>query len=430
MQLHESILTYQTLRPVKGFWNTIRKNGAEHFKKLGMPTKNLEAWHYTSLRSIAERQLLPALDRSASQSSQSLLQKYTNEDFDTLIFVNGKFDQKLSSKKLLRQVRVSFVGDKLNRGIFSMIQKLRKRASEFEQDSMEALNSAFSDFGAVIEVMPNQVLQKPIQILNLKTISTALYPKFLIIGGRFSKFSLMECHASEFGQGISESWQNVSCEVVLGEGAHCELVRLQAESPIASHVSTSRFYLEKDSRLATLSVSLGGKLGRNNLAVHMLGPAAEAQVLGMTLTARQQHIDNKTLIDHAVGYCTTRQLYKSVLAGESRAIFCGRVHIKKDSQKANSEQLNQNLLLSEKAEANSKPELGIYADDVKASHGSAVGQVSNEEIFYLQSRAISKKEAIEMLSLGFVQELVEQVETDSIRQWLSEIVGQHYRSEL
>lgn len=432
MQIHESILTYQTLKPVKGFWRTIRRNGAEKFKVLGMPGKHLEAWHYTSLKSIQDRQLLPALDRSGALSSAELLKNYSGKDFYHLVFVNGEFQPKLSSAELLSKdlatkIKISKVGDKISSQIFSEVKKYRQRCAEFHQDAMEALNSAFSDFGAVIEIKKNAVIEKPLQILNIKTTSTALYPKFLVIADKFSKFSMVELHVSEFSKGVTDSWQNSCFEMVLSEGAHGEFIRIQVEDVVATHVSSSRFYLDRNSKLETLSISAGAKLGRNDLSVHLVGEGAEAQVNGMTISGGHQHLDNKTLIDHAVGQCTTTQLYKSVLGGHSRSVFTGRVHIKQDAQKANSEQLNQNLLLSSSAEANSKPELGIYADDVKASHGSTIGQISKEEIFYLQSRAISKEAALELLSFGFVQELVDKVSHQKIKQWLTLVVAQQFK---
>lgn len=449
MQLVESILTYQNLNPVKGYWKNIRKNASGEFSKLyqaqGMPGKDQEAWHYTSLKKFPERLLLPALDRSSKNSFVNLLNETASTEFFNLVYVNGQIHPDFTDPELLEAIEFSYekiknsdlkensdiemylVGQKCPRNLFKEIQQYRKKAAEFNQDSMEALNGAFADYGMILRISKNVKFEKPIQILNIKTHSTALYPRNVIFLEEGAQVNIIESFVSECGQGVVETWQNNHTEIVLKKGSHCDYVRWQAEDQKATHVGSTRFYLDRDSVLKSLVVSAGSKLTRHNLQVHLVGENAFAQINGISLSDGNQHVDNRTLIDHSVGNCQTSQLYKSILGGESKSIFSGRVHIKKDAQKASSEQLNQNLLLSEKAEANSKPELGIYADDVKASHGSTIGQISKEEVFYLMSRAISKDEALTMLSLAYIQELVDRIEVPSMKDWLSEGVQKYFR---
>ena len=196
-------------------------------------------------------------------------------------------------------------------------------------------------------------------------------------------------------------------------------IRIQEQGPAAIHIGRSRIYLEESSHLEAFSYATGASVCRHNLEVHCVGEQAFAQVNGLTLGSGSQHHDNRTLIDHAVGHCTTTQHYKSILDGQSRAVFNGQVLIREDAQKASSEQLNNNLVLSAQAEADTKPELMIYADDVKASHGSTVGQLNSDELFYFLSRAIPREKALEMLSLGFVQDLIDRLSNEQVRSWLS-----------
>jgi Fe-S cluster assembly protein SufD len=290
---------------------------------------------------------------------------------------------------------------------------------------MEALNSAFAQSGIVIEIPTEIALNKPLQVLYVQGTEKAAYPKTLVKVGARSQLSLIETYTS-YGEDQKSLTSSVT-EIVVEPSAKLEYTRVQSEGSLATHIGCTRLFLEKGSSAECLSYATGAALNRHNFDVYCIGQESSAQVNGLTLGSGEQHHDNHTLIDHMVGHCTTAQLYKSILDGKSRAVFNGRVQIRENAQKASSEQLNNNLLLTSQAEADSKPELGIYADDVKATHGSTVGQLNADEVFYFMSRAIPREKAVEMLSLGFVNDLIDRVSNESIRVWLSEHLAQAYR---
>lgn len=433
MNFKEAIEQFQNHRPAKGLWKQIRQSGRDHFLAQGLPSKDLETWHYTSLKSFPEDQLIPAAQMPSLKKSQlaNRIQEYLNPEFYNVVFVDGKLNKDLSSKTLAKGLVLSAIGSKKSLTVLTKIRTARAKVGEIRQDAMEALNSAFARDGLVLELSKDSSVKKPLQILHLKTNPNALYPKLLMNIGANSSLQLIETFVTlEVQKELPsrESLLDSATEINLEAAARLQYIRLQAQGLESSHVGSTRFILERDSWLDCLTVAAGSKLARHNLYVHCIGKQAFAYVNGLSISDKEQHIDNSTLIDHVVGECTTSQLYKSILGGNSKTIFCGRVQIRKDAQKASSEQLNQNLLLSKTAEANSKPELGIFADDVKASHGSSIGQVNAEEVFYLMSRAISRTQALEMLSLGFVQGLVEKQLNPVCRRWLTEIVLRQFRN--
>ncbi len=421
MSLQNAFQKFNQTVKAKAPWDTIRMNGFRYFESKGLPTKSDEAWHYTSLKSLPSEMLLPT---SASKASApAALKKELNASFYKIVFFNGQLVESLSDLSALKKVKVVTLDQVEKTSTLKSIRAARKDVQTLRQDSMEALNSAFAQSGIVIEIPAETVLSKPLQVLYVNDQKTASYPKTLVKVGARAKLSLIETYQA----GDQKSLTSAVTEIVVEDSAKLEYVRVQAEGSSATHVGRTRLFLRQHANAETLSYSVGAALSRHNLEVYCLGTEASAQIKGLTLGSGEQHHDNSTLIDHVVGHCTTTQLYKSILDGKSKAIFVGRVQIREQAQKASSEQLNQNLLLTSQAEADSKPELGIFADDVKATHGSTVGQLNPDELFYFMSRAIPRDKAVEMLSLGFVNELIDRVSNEEIRHWLSEHLAASYR---
>lgn len=418
MSLQNVFQKFNQTQKAFGPWALVRQNGFSYFEKHGLPTKLDEAWKYTSLKRLPEALLEPQDFSSlkVSKDLQKALRPYLNPEFFHLVFFNGALVNDLSDLKALKKIKIVGLEEIEQTSVFKTIRRARKQLGSVRQDAMEALNSAFAHSGVVIEVPAQTALEKPLQILYYQDSDKATYPKTLVKVGKAAKLTLVE----SFVGSVQKSVTDAVTEVVIEESGKLEYIRVQEESFQATHVGCTRVFLNKYSTLEALSYATGASLYRHNLDVYCMGEQATALVNGLTLGFGSQHHDNHTLIDHVVGNCTTRQLYKSILDGESRAVFNGKVHIRQDAQKAASDQLNQNLLLSSKAEADSKPELGIYADDVKATHGSTVGQLDAEELFYFLSRAIPREKAVEMLSLGFVNELIDRVSDKSVRNWLHE----------
>ncbi len=361
----------------KGPWATHRKNSAQLFLETGLPTKKDEAWKYTSLGLIKTKEFQFAELKETSARKQEL-ESHVISGAITLVYINGHFSKELSNfrnQKGLRLFRSVDVVQKSPQRL-KVFRGLRRQVKDLTQDSIEALNAASFQSGVYIEVDPKALLGKTLQLIYLSTEKNAFVPirNFIHVKSDAS-LNLVETFVGQDGSG---TYTNLVCDVLLEKRASLKWTLLQDESSSAVTTQKRRFFLQ-----------------------------SESQVL-----------DSHTMIDHVSGECSTQQLYKYILGGSSRSVFDGFVRIHEGAQKASSEQLNNNLLLSETAEADSKPNLMIYADDVKATHGSTVGRLDEEEIFYLQSRAISKAEARKMLALGFVTELLDYVTQDQLRDFL------------
>ena len=409
-------------RPGQKAWSQVRKNAYAYFAKAGLPTKKLEHWKYTGLSHLTESQLAPAASKPAPASDvKDSIKSYLSQDFYNLVFIDGNFIPEVSDlKNLQRQVQVETLEKVLGSqhslaSVIAEIKSLKTNLGSIRRDAMEALNASFTTEGWVVSVAKNLSLDRPLHLIFFSHGAGAQYPRTFVNIGESSKVQVL----LSFLGGSQASMTNSVTEIICKRNSHLSFNSLQDLEFDGSIVQSTRVFLSKDSNLESLSYQTGAALSRHNLDVFLVEENASARIDGLTLTGGKQHVDNHTNIEHIKGHGTTTQLYKSLLAGNSRAVFNGRVHIHPQAQKANSDQLNKNLLISGQAEADSKPELAIYADDVKATHGSTVGQLNAEEIFYFQSRAIPKDKAIELLSLGFNQEITGRISHPALKAFLN-----------
>ena len=393
-----------------------REQAHQIFLKQGIPSKKEEAWKYTSLKKLTVLDLVPSV---ASKNDQNLMNEHRHSKFHQIFVVNGQlFARASDKKKLAGALQISRKYKTLNK----IFRQARKESGKIRQESLEALNFYHSQ-PLNIFVKPGSHLKKPLQIVFLSNSSGAQYPRIQLVVGKNAKMDLIETYVSS----DKKHFTDAVTEIVLEASSQLKYLRVQTENKQTIHFGCTRVFLKENSNLESLTYATGAEISRHNLDIHCLGAAAKASVNGLTLGGGEQHFDNSTLIDHVVGNCITEQLYKSLLAGKSKAVFRGQVEIRPGAQKAFSDQLNKNLLISKEAEADSIPQLNIYADDVKATHGSTVGQISEEEIFYLLSRAIDRDKAIELLSLGFVKDLVDRVSDLDTRHWLLKNLEASYR---
>lgn len=398
----------------------IRANGARHFADKGLPTRKDEDWKYTSLKSLTAEALKPVAAGTLAEPLAQRLETICISKFINLVFIDGIL---AAHKPLPEGLTICEIplADGLE-AFLGKIRKVRKLAAPIRQDSLEALNSANLKSGIFISIPERRKLNRPIQIVSVSTTHGAVHPKIYVSVGKMSQLSLIETNLG----GVSESLINSVTEILMEPSAKLSYLRFQDQVPGSNAVGCTRIYLRRQAKLESLSVQTGADLSRHNLDIYCVGKGAEAQVNGLILGSGNQHFDNHTNIDHVVGHCTTKQLYKSILDGEAHSVFNGRVHIRAGAQKAFSDQLNANLLLGSGAEADSKPQLNIYADDVKATHGSTVGQLDAEELFYFLSRGISREKALEMLALGFAQDLLERISDRVIRNWMTDNLRSAY----
>jgi Fe-S cluster assembly protein SufD len=408
----------QTQYPMIGAGQSLRSFGQSRFAELGLPNRHQEEWHYTSLKEISSHEFELALLKKDTLATQKQDIALANTRFFNLIFIDGNFQASLSDLDgLKKEISIQEITQGMPVSVVNQNKVLK---------SLEALNQSYLQQGLIVEIPDEVSVSRPIQIVNLVTRTEVMcHPRLMLSLGKKSKLSLIENYLSK---GLS--WQNSVTEIKMAESSALEYLRMQDESQEAFNTGLTRIELMEGAALEALSFTVGAKLGRHDMEIMMLGSQSSARVQGLTLGSGEQHLDHNTLIDHVVGGCSTSQLYKSVLNQKARSVFTGMVKIRQGAQKANSDQLNNNLLLSRQAEADSRPQLEILADDVKATHGSTVGQLNAEELFYLLSRAIPKPVALEMLSLGFVQDLVFQVSHPDIQKWLEERLTQSYRQSM
>jgi len=375
------------------------QQGLNALKAMGVPTRQKEEWHYTSLKSLQEVSWKPIQSSLPTHDELLQIKTYLHPEFTNLVFFNGVFEKSLSSE--------------LPTGV-----KLSTNASSDQKldGFTKALSHTLQATNYTLEVAKDILIEKPLHLIlvgsAVESLASATNMK-IKMGGR-SKATIIESSYS-----ISQSQLSAEdMEIEVGDSATLTYVAHQSLAETCYQFKNIKALTGNTSQLTLLTMSLGAKLCRNDLYLGLTQPGASVQVLGATVVAGNQYVDNYTVMDHLVGQCQTTQLYKGILGGSSKTAFTGKVCIQKDSQKAFSEQLNNNMLLSSKAEANSRPMLEIYADDVKAGHGSTVGQLNPEEMFYLLSRGIKREVALPMLSFAFISEVVEKVEHEGARQWL------------
>ncbi len=372
----------------------IRQKAFDYFKSQGVPTRKDENFKYTSL------QFLNKLEFSAQASSlqkyQPNIKNFLEPNFYHLIFFNGVFQADLSS-----QIPDFKIGP------------LDLKADKYD-DSLMALNWALTEYPIRLEVPSGKIVDKPVQILFYSAGAVISSPHLQLIVGEKSRITVVEHYA---GEGTSVT--NAFVSVVAKSASHLTYVHCQEQDSTAHHLARTQFEVYQDAHVETLSYSAGALVARHSQKISLKGQGAFVKSLGLYVVAEHQHSDHSGLIDHEVGACTSYQIYKGLLKDNSRAVFNGKVLIRKDSQKAFSEQSNKNLLLSNDAEVDSKPQLEIYADDVQARHGSTVGQLDPEQLFYLNSRGISSTKALPMLSYGFLSDVIYQIENEKVVQWLT-----------
>lgn len=404
-----------------------RKKAFQSFQESGLPTRKLESWKYTSLKAFSEKVFTPLLwnEKKISSSAldiqlQSQIVAAKNSDFEQLFFVNGEFvfDQSTKLDRLESQgLKVETLSDEPP---VSSLNQL--------PDSMVSLQRAFSGFRLSLTLKKGVALAKPLQILHLVQVTNGpavmMQPQIRLHLGPGSSLSFLQ---TWLGSEASTYFVQPLVEVQLEEGSNLKLVDQQNLGRRAYFISHTFVTLNQGSNLMALSYQTGSLLSRNQLQVKIQGHHSSSQFLGLNVLGLNQHCDQNTRIQFIDGQSTSEQLYKSILSGEARSVFSGLIKINPQAQKSYSNQLNKNLLLSDKAQCDSEPQLEIEADDVKANHGSTVGQLSEDEIFYLRSRGLSKQKSVEMLSYGFAADMIERFEEKSLKSYLSKALSEDFK---
>lgn len=412
----ENSLNGEATSPV----HRLRLDAIEKLNELGFPTIKNEEWKYTNISPILDYNFISS---EAKSIDHKVLEKYLINDFDVhlTVLINGRYNEELSK---IGGLPGGVIVKSLSKAIAENTELVQNYLGKFVklENGFLALNTAFTSDGLFIYIPDDTVLDKQIHLLNIvsgdgKNILSQ--PRNLIISGKNSHFSVIETYNSITG---SKSFTNVISEIMVGENSRAELYKIQNESSAAFHINRTQAEQKSGSEFTVYTVSLGGAIIRNDLNTVLDGENCTANLYGLYIINESQHVDNHTLIDHAKPHCESNELYKGVLDGKSRGVFNGKVYVRKDAQKTNAYQSNKAVLLSKEALIDTKPQLEIFADDVKCSHGAAIGQLDEESVFYLRSRGIGEEKARAVLIRAFANDVFELIDNNVLHNYLNELV--------
>jgi Fe-S cluster assembly protein SufD len=404
--------------------HALRRKAFSYFTGQGFPTTSDEEWRFTSLSTLAKIPFAPVFreERTAVRSVDAARFFFQDLEGIRLVFVDGHFSPELSHAP--GTSKGIFTG-----GLASMITSRDRTVADYlgrfagiEMDPLAALNTAFLQDGACIMVPDGLHLEHPVQILYLSGSRNEPFltvPRNLIIVGKGSHLSLVETYAGSEG---NRYFTNAVTEILVGPNAIVEHDKLQVESESAFHIGTSVIHQHEGSTYTANSISVGGSLVRNTVTAVLSGEHCECTLNGLSLATGEQLVDNHTAIDHAKPNCVSHELYKSILDGRARGVFNGKIFVRKDAQKTDAKQTNKTLLLSDDATIDTKPQLEIFADDVKCTHGATVGQIDEDQVFYLRSRGIGIEQARDVLTYAFAADVISRVHIDPLRDQLEGVI--------
>ena len=434
-ELVKSENSYQTafrsvreVSPTVAWLELVRNSAMDRFEQLGFPSVREEDWKYTNLATLAKEEFVPVTSGSTDARDIARL-TYPETAEAHLVVVDGFLREDLSTKTGLGEVVAIDLFNAVEDARYNkIVRKYLARNAGYHNNGLTALNTAFVQSGVFLWIPKNVKLEQPLQITFVADVENgASFPRLLVVAEENSSATLIESFVSSNG---GKYFTNAIAEIVLKDGAQLEHYRVQRESKSAYHVSTTSSELGRASRYETTSINLGAQLSRHDVSVVMDHEGAETSVDGLYMVDSDQHTDTHSIIDHKVAHCTSRQLYKGILDGNGRAVFNGKVFVREGAQKTDAQQTNKNLLLSDKARVDTKPQLEIYADDVKCAHGAAVGQIDPEELFYLETRGIGPELGRSLLTYGFAEEVIGKIKIESIRSQLDEIVLRQLHTSL
>jgi len=395
----------------------LREGGIARFHDLGFPNMKQEAWRFTSVAPIAEGSFELAKTPARIPTLEEIRPFLLLEAGYRLVFLDGFFQQSLSTPFFDDVQSLAHVVSHRQ----DLVRAHLGKYAATQERPFSALNTAFVSDGAFVHVPAKTTILEPIQLLFLASGSKPVvaHPRNLVVVEREARASIVETYAA-----LDEHsyWTNAVTEIVVADGARLDHHRVQRESHRAYHVATTQSHQGRDSTVNLHFVAFGGALARHDIGAVMAGPGGTLILNGLYLLAGAQHADHHTTIDHAADHCESHEYFNGVLDDKSRGVFTGRIVVRPGAQKTDSKQTNNNLLLSSNAHADSQPQLEIYADDVKCTHGSTVGPLDPRAMFYLESRGIGKDEARRLLTYGFAAEILGRMEVAPLRAQLDAIV--------
>ena len=398
--------------------NEQRQQALRHFEKVGLPGVRDEQWRYTNLRALKSNLFcLP----KASSAGAELPELLTSPKHARLVFVDGHFSETHSSIETLPSNIIFTSLKSLLAQSPDLIAKHFGSTIPTDQHGFTALNSAYCQDGYVLILSKDSSLDKPVEVLFFSSeVDTQVsHCRNLVIAAANTKCTVIERHLGNDG---SIYLNNNVTEIIAGENSHIDHYKLHQESNDAFHIGGIFINQGASTQVKTHNIALSGLVTRNDISTDLTGAGGHVEMNGLVMGAGRQHVDNHTQVNHLVPNCTSDEYYKTILDDQSRSVFRGRIVVTQDAQLTNADQQNNNLLLSSDAEADTLPQLEIYADDVKCSHGATVGQLDEKSLFYLRSRGISLESAIALLTVGFANEVINRIQVDSIREEITTLI--------
>jgi Fe-S cluster assembly protein SufD len=400
----------------------LRSKAIKTFEIKGFPTKKEEAWKYTSLNSLLKKDysIFPKQDFTLEFKE---VKKYFLHDIDAykIVFIDGVYSSFLS-ETTHDQLDVCLMSSALNKAKYKPVIEayFNKVAKE---DSLTSLNTAFAKEGAYIHIPKHKEVEKPIEIINFSTgneTAVLLQPRNLIVVGENAHVQIIERH-----QSLSENavLTNSVTEIFAEKRAFVDYYKIQNDGPSASLIDNTYISQEQESNCKVHTFSFGGNLTRNNLNFYQKGDHCNSTLKGVTILENKQHVDHNTLVHHIAPNCESHQDYKGIFGDASMGVFNGKIIVEKDAQKTDAFQQNNNILIDDKATINAKPQLEIFADDVKCSHGCTIGQFDEDALFYLRSRGIAKKEARALLMYAFANTVLESVKIPELKVRINKLIA-------
>jgi Fe-S cluster assembly protein SufD len=422
-KLISSFMAFEEQIDVHSELHDVRTHAIKNFENKGFPTKKDEAWKYTSLNSILKNDFSVFPKKENNIEFKDVKRFFLHEiDTHKVIFVDGIFSSFLSATTH-DGLDVCLMSSALNKPKYKMIidEFFNKIASQ--DDSLTTLNTAFASEGAYINIPKSKVVEKPIEIIYFSTGSESalmLQPRNLVIVGENAHVQIIERHQSlNDNPGLTNS----VTEIFAQKRAIVDYYKIQNDTLEANLIDNTFVSQKQESIVSVNTFSFGGNLTRNNLNFYHFGERIVSNLNGITIIGEKQHVDHYTLVQHATPNCESHQDYKGIFADRSTGVFNGKIFVEKEAQKTNAFQKSNNILLSDKATINAKPQLEIFADDVKCSHGCTIGQLDETAMFYMQQRGIPKKEAKALLMYAFSNAVIESIKIPELKQRITKIIA-------
>jgi len=410
----------------KSFLHDIRKNALNDLAELSFPTNRNEEWKYTNVAPILKHNFIPAMISTVPKFREEEIKLFLFKDFDyhLIVFVNGLFAEELSE---IGNLPKGVVVDGLNRITKNnpdLISKYINKLSKID-NAFNALNTAYSYDGLVVIIPDGMILEKPIQVLYLNSSKDDLVlsiPRNLIVAGKNSQVSVI---TNYHGFGDKTYFSNIITEVYVGENAIVDLYKIQNENDESYHIEKVQAIQKKNSVFNHYNINFGGAIVRNDINTLHDDQNIETHYYGLYLAHGKQHVDNHTFVDHAKPNCMSNELYKGILDDNSRGVFNGKIIVRRDAQKTNAYQQNKTILLSKTATIDTKPQLEIFADDVKCSHGATVGHLDDTSEFYIRSRGVPQELAKSMLIRAFANDVIDTIKIVPLKEQINHMIFEH-----